>query len=73
LQATVWIAMSGKSWPWPVSLYLGMNGVMLGFILAHRTTFWYAWTAPAWLLLYLAAGFLARSERPTSKPLSASA
>jgi hypothetical protein len=72
LQAAVWIAMRGKSWPWPVSLYLGMNGVVLGFILAHRTTFWYAWTAPAWLLPYLAAGFLARSERPASRPLSAS-
>ena len=73
LQAAVWIAMRGKSWPLPASLYLGMNSVMLGFILAHRTTFWYAWTAPAWLLLYLVAGFLTRSERPASKPLSASA
>jgi hypothetical protein len=72
LQAAVWIAKNGKSWPWAASLYLGVNGVMLGFILSHRTTFWYAWTAQAWLLLYLATGFLARSEKP-SKPLSASA
>jgi chromate transport protein ChrA len=73
LQATVWIAMRGKSEPWPVSLYLGMNAVMLGLILTHRTTFWYAWTAPAWLVVYLAAGFLARSGRSASRPLSVSA
>jgi hypothetical protein len=69
LQAAVWIAARGKSWLWPVSLYLGMNVVMLVLILGHRTTFWYAWTAPAWLLLYLLARFLARMEKPAFRPV----
>lgn len=33
--------------------YLAINLSVLALILNHRTTFWYAWTMPAWLLLYL--------------------
>lgn len=34
-------------------LFLAINATVLLFLLAHRTAFWYAWTASAWLLLYL--------------------
>jgi len=34
--------------------FLVINIAALTLILMHRTTFWYAWTAPAWLLWYLA-------------------
>ena len=33
-------------------VYLGINVIVLALILNHRTTFWYTWTMPAWLLLY---------------------
>jgi len=36
--------------------FLIINGAALTLILMHRTSFWYAWTAPAWLFWYLAAG-----------------
>ena len=32
--------------------YLAINLIVLLLILNHRTTFWYAWTMPAWLLLH---------------------
>jgi hypothetical protein len=35
--------------------FLIINGAALTLILMHRTSFWYAWTAPAWLFWYLAA------------------
>jgi hypothetical protein len=33
--------------------FLAINAAVLALIMMHRTTFWYAWTAPAWLLWYL--------------------
>lgn len=35
--------------------FLGINAAVLVLILEHRTTFWYAWTVPAWFLLYIFA------------------
>jgi hypothetical protein len=42
-------------------LYLTVNGLTLALILGHRTTFWYSWTAPAWLLIYL---WIFRTQSP---------
>jgi hypothetical protein len=52
LQAAAWVIKGGTG-RWPVMAYLGINGLMLALILGQRTTFWYVWTAPAWLILYL--------------------
>ncbi len=38
------------------AFFLGINGTALALILEHRTAFWYAWTVPAWFLLYMFAG-----------------
>jgi hypothetical protein len=35
------------------AFFLGINAAALALILEHRTTFWYAWTVPAWFLLYI--------------------
>jgi len=35
--------------------FLGINAAALVLILVHHTTFWYAWTVPAWFLLYIFA------------------
>ncbi len=40
-------------WLGPALAYIGINVLTLAMILAHRTLFWYAWTASSWLLLYL--------------------
>lgn len=37
------------------ALFLSINAATLLLILEHRTTFWYAWTVPAWFLLYIFA------------------
>jgi hypothetical protein len=44
--------------------FLAINAAVLTLILIHRTTFWYSWTAPAWLLWYLAvrANFWQRAQ-----------
>ncbi len=46
-------AMPRSKWFRGALIYLVVNGLILALILSHRTTFWYAWTAPAWLLLYV--------------------
>jgi hypothetical protein len=33
--------------------YIAINAGLLALILMQRTTFWYVWTIPAWLILYL--------------------
>jgi len=54
LQATPWLIGSrSQKKTWAAVAYLTVNGLTLALILSHRTTFWYVWTAPAWLLLYL--------------------
>jgi len=45
------------------AVYVAINGLVLLFLLQHRTTFWYSWTACAWLLLYVVLGHLASSAR----------
>jgi hypothetical protein len=35
------------------AFFLAINAAVLALILEHRTGFWYAWTAPAWFLLYI--------------------
>jgi hypothetical protein len=35
--------------------FLIINAAVLVLILEHRTAFWYAWTVPAWFLLYMFA------------------
>jgi len=42
-----------REWLWPTLAYLSINGLILGLLLNHQSTFWYAWTAPAWLVMYL--------------------
>ena len=60
LNATA-LAMSGGRAKWAVAFsYLGMNAIVLLLILDHRTMFWYAWTAPTWLILYLAVQWQVR-------------
>jgi Glycosyltransferase family 87 len=46
---------SGKKIFFSSAAFLIINGAALTLILMHRTSFWYAWTAPAWLFWYLAA------------------
>ena len=54
LSATALAMFSGRA-KWVVAFcYLAMNAIVLVLILNHRTMFWYAWTTPAWLILYLA-------------------
>lgn len=50
------IRSSKKKMFFSSAAFLIINGAALTLILMHRTTFWYAWTAPAWLLWYLAVG-----------------
>jgi len=59
------IAAPRASWWRPALVYLATNCVTLALILAHRTTFWYAWTAPFWLVLY---GLFCRSGILRSRP-----
>ena len=46
-------AMPRGKWLCGALIYLVVNALTLALILSHRTTFWYAWTAPSWLLLYM--------------------
>lgn len=52
LQQTARLSTS-RRWLWPGVTYVLLNGLILILILNHRTVFWYAWTAPAWLIFYL--------------------
>lgn len=38
-----------------IAAYLVLNFFPAWLIVTHRTTFWFSWTAPAWLLFYLIA------------------
>src|SRR5208283_3661157 len=52
-QAAEWLTTSRRSISAGVAiLYVCMNAMVLALILEHRTTFWYAWTVPAWCGLY---------------------
>jgi hypothetical protein len=53
LQAAAWVFRRGNSRVWPVVSFLGMNSLTLLLLLTHRTTYWYSWTASAWLIWYL--------------------
>lgn len=55
-RAAAW-AMTGRRGMWMgiAAPFLGINAAALVLILEHRTTFWYAWTVPAWFLLYIFA------------------
>jgi Glycosyltransferase family 87 len=47
------VTLSARAKFFYVAAYLAINAFVLALILNHRTTFWYLWTMPAWLLLYL--------------------
>lgn len=65
-QATAWVARRGGLTLLLMSaLYLATNGIVLTLILRHYTTFSYAWTVPAWCLLYALAWSTSRSHSPT--------
>jgi hypothetical protein len=40
---------------WALAGYAAINLTILAFVLAHRLTFWYSWTAVAWMVLYFYA------------------
>jgi hypothetical protein len=44
---------SARSVVWPAVTYLAINAAAIALILEQRRTFWYVWTAPAWLLFYV--------------------
>ncbi|MGA8441550.1 MAG: glycosyltransferase family 87 protein [Candidatus Sulfotelmatobacter sp.] len=65
-QAAEWLTTSRRSMSVGVAiLYVCMNAIVLGFILEHRTTFWYVWTVPAWCGLYGLSRVLGRSNSTT--------
>jgi len=43
-----------RVWLGAGTAYIGVNAIVLHFILDRRTTFWYSWTALAWLAIYVA-------------------
>jgi len=45
------------------ALFLAINAGVLVLILEHRATFWYAWTVPAWILLYILASACRGNQR----------
>ena len=52
-QGAEWLTTSRRSISAGVAiLYVCMNAIVLALVLEHRTTFWYAWTVPAWCGLY---------------------
>lgn len=68
LQGAAWM-IGGRTKRWPmVTAYLGINALLLVLILRHRTTFWYVWSAPAWLILYL--WVRAKQSKSPPSPLS---
>jgi|SRR5579864_4719943 len=38
-----------------IAAYIALNIANAAMIFTHRTTFWYSWTAPAWLIFYVFA------------------
>lgn len=38
---------------WPAVVYFAINAAAIALILEQRRTFWYVWTAPAWLLFHV--------------------
>lgn len=55
LQALSWVKGSaGATRMHWVTVYLLVNGITLALILLGRPGFWYCWTAPAWLFIFLA-------------------
>jgi hypothetical protein len=66
-QAAEWLTKSRRSAAIGIAiLYLSMNAMVLTLILEHRTTFWYAWTVPAWCGLYGLCRVLGRSGSTTT-------
>ncbi len=63
--AAVMLAAPRRKWLWLALIYFAANSLTLGLILARRTTFWYAWTGPLWLVLYL---LLLRCRRQRRSP-----
>jgi Glycosyltransferase family 87 len=43
-----------RVWLEAATVYIGVNAIVLRFILERRTMFWYSWTALAWLAIYIA-------------------
>lgn len=43
-----------RVWLETASVYIGVNAIVLRFLLERRTMFWYSWTALAWLAIYVA-------------------
>jgi hypothetical protein len=50
--AAVLLNRSVRNLLWPAVTYLTINAASLALILGQRRTFWYVWTAPAWLVFY---------------------
>jgi hypothetical protein len=66
-QAAEWLTTSRRSVSVGVAtMYVGVNVTVLALILEHRTTFWYAWTVPAWCGLYGLCRVLGRSGSTTT-------
>ncbi|MGO9539110.1 MAG: glycosyltransferase family 87 protein [Terriglobales bacterium] len=66
-QAAEWLTTSRRSISAGVAiLYVCMNAMVLALILEHRTTFWYAWTVPAWCGLYGFCRVLGRDSSTTT-------
>jgi len=43
-----------RVWLEAATVYIGVNAIVLRFLLERRTMFWYSWTALAWLAIYVA-------------------
>ena len=53
--ATVSVLRSRRRvWLEAATVYVGVNAIVLRFLLEGRTMFWYSWTALAWLAIYVA-------------------
>jgi len=50
--AALLVSGSVRNVLWAAVAYLGINAAALALILEQHRTFWYVWTAPAWLLFY---------------------
>jgi hypothetical protein len=63
-QVVAWLMTSRRLVSTRVAgLYLAANAAALALILGHRTTFWYVWTVPAWLALYMFSRAKRRNQR----------
>jgi hypothetical protein len=62
-RAAAWAMMARRGMLIGIAaFFLGINAAALVLILEHRTTFWYAWTVPAWFLLYIFASAKRRNR-----------